>query len=84
METTVRLRLEFDNILSELQKAEDLKLCWILLKPEHKTISDLASYLLRVFDLQNACPGGLLLSVILSLCFSDFSDVNWSKWFLGL
>uniref|UniRef100_A0A2P2KS53 Coilin n=1 Tax=Rhizophora mucronata TaxID=61149 RepID=A0A2P2KS53_RHIMU len=63
METTVRLRLEFDNILSELQKAEDLKLCWILLKPEHKTISDLASYLLRVFDLQNACPGGLLLSM---------------------
>uniref|UniRef100_A0A2P2J5T2 Coilin n=1 Tax=Rhizophora mucronata TaxID=61149 RepID=A0A2P2J5T2_RHIMU len=59
----VRLRLEFDATLSKSQKTEELRQCWILLKPEHQTISDLASYLLRVFNLQNSCPSGLLLSM---------------------
>ncbi|KAG5240768.1 coilin [Salix suchowensis] len=42
---------------------EGLRKCWILLKPQHKTISDLSSHILRVFDLHNACPHGLLLSM---------------------
>ncbi|KAJ6351542.1 hypothetical protein OIU78_007459 [Salix suchowensis] len=60
METT-RLRLVFDNALNTM--TEGLRKCWILLKPQHKTISDLSSHILRVFDLHNACPHGLLLSM---------------------
>ncbi|EEF32350.1 conserved hypothetical protein [Ricinus communis] len=58
---TVRLRLVFDQILSKVQNTQGLKRCWILLKPQHQTISDLSSYLLNVFNLQNHCPHGLLL-----------------------
>ncbi|KAJ6430378.1 hypothetical protein OIU84_021725 [Salix udensis] len=60
METT-RLRLVFDNASNTM--TEGLIKCWILLKPQHKTISDLSSHILRVFDLHNACPHGLLLSM---------------------
>ncbi|KDP26679.1 hypothetical protein JCGZ_17837 [Jatropha curcas] len=60
---TVRLRLEFDQVLSKSQKSLNLKRCWILLKPQHRTISDLSDYLLHAFDLQNDFPNGLLLSM---------------------
>ncbi|KAJ6431078.1 hypothetical protein OIU84_018552 [Salix udensis] len=35
----------------------------MLLKPQHKTISDLSTHILQVFDLHNACPSGLFLSM---------------------
>lgn len=64
METT-RLRLEFtdkEGILSQSQKSEGLQRCWLLLKPHHhKTIADLAAYILHAFQLQPSCPHGLLL-----------------------
>ncbi|XP_034909909.1 coilin isoform X2 [Populus alba] len=58
---TVRLRLVLDNALTTT--TEGLRKCWILLKPQHRTISDLSSHILHVFDLHNACPSGLLLSM---------------------
>eukprot|EP00258_Populus_trichocarpa_P047618 XP_024463637.1 coilin isoform X4 [Populus trichocarpa] len=58
---TVRLRLVLDNALNTT--TEGLRKCWILLKPQHKTISDLSSHIFHVFDLHNACPHGLLLSM---------------------
>nr|XP_027096364.1 coilin-like [Coffea arabica] len=62
METT-RLRLEFtdkEGILSQSQKSEGLQRCWLLLKPHHhKTIADLAAYILHAFQLQPSCPHGL-------------------------
>ncbi|KAJ6898287.1 coilin-like isoform X2 [Populus alba x Populus x berolinensis] len=58
---TVRLRLVLDNPLTTT--TEGLRKCWILLKPQHRTISDLSSHILHVFDLHNACPSGLLLSM---------------------
>ncbi|CAL1395338.1 unnamed protein product [Linum trigynum] len=61
---TVRLRLTFDKALSDsLEKTDGLKRFWVLLNPQHKTISDLSHYLLDAFDLHNACPDGLLLSM---------------------
>ncbi|KAG8641693.1 hypothetical protein MANES_12G021100v8 [Manihot esculenta] len=60
---SVRLRLVFGHILSKSHETEGLKRCWILLKPQLQTISDLSSYLLHVFDLQNDCPRGLILSM---------------------
>ncbi|CAN1152210.1 COIL [Linum perenne] len=61
----VRLRLVFDQVLAESlkKKTNGLKRFWVLLKPQHKTISDLSRYLLDVFDLHNASPQGLLLSM---------------------
>ncbi|KAJ6903876.1 hypothetical protein NC651_021138 [Populus alba x Populus x berolinensis] len=58
---TARLRLVLDNALNTT--TEGFRKCWILLKPQHKTISDLSSHILHVFDLHNACPHGLLLSM---------------------
>ncbi|KAJ9176300.1 hypothetical protein P3X46_011630 [Hevea brasiliensis] len=60
---SVRLRLVFDHILSKSHKTQGLRRCWILLKPQLQTISDLSSYLLNAFDLQNECPSGLILSM---------------------
>ncbi|KAL3511354.1 hypothetical protein ACH5RR_030755 [Cinchona calisaya] len=64
METT-RLRLEFkdeEGILSQSQKSEGLKRCWILLKPHiHKTIADVTTYILHAFQLHPSCPHGLIL-----------------------
>ncbi|KAA8529651.1 hypothetical protein F0562_034249 [Nyssa sinensis] len=62
---TVRLRFVFEDrhILSKLQKLEGLKRSWLLLKPQHETISDLSSYLLHIFDLDHSCPNGLHLSM---------------------
>ncbi|KAF8390521.1 hypothetical protein HHK36_025048 [Tetracentron sinense] len=62
---TVRLRLLFDDrhLLSKSRKSEGLKRSWLLLKPEHETISDLASQLIFTFDLEDSCPNGLILSM---------------------
>ncbi|KAL5552774.1 hypothetical protein UlMin_040175 [Ulmus minor] len=61
----LKLRLVFQdrNILSKSQRKEGLKRSWILMKPHHDTISDFAAYLLYVFDLDDACPHGLVLSM---------------------
>ncbi|KAF4366219.1 hypothetical protein F8388_014937 [Cannabis sativa] len=61
----VRLRLVFDDrqLLTKSQKNEGLKRSWILLQPNHHTISDLSDYILHVFDLDEACPNGLVLSI---------------------
>ncbi|XP_024196820.1 coilin isoform X2 [Rosa chinensis] len=65
MTETVRLRVEFKDrhILSKSQSTDGLRRSWILLKPQHRTISDLAAYLLHVFDLHDSCPDGLLISM---------------------
>ncbi|XP_057497050.1 coilin-like isoform X3 [Actinidia eriantha] len=64
MEAT-RLRVAFEDrhILSESQKSEGLKRSWLLLKPQHDTISDLSSYLAHIFDLHRSCPHGIKLSM---------------------
>ncbi|KAM5567982.1 coilin [Rosa sericea] len=65
MTETVRLRVEFKDrhILRKSQRTDGLRRSWILLKPQHRTISDLAAYLLHVFDLHDSCPDGLLISM---------------------
>ncbi|XP_065875018.1 coilin [Euphorbia lathyris] len=60
---TVRLRLTFDHILNKSLKTRGLDRCWVQLKPQHQTISDLSSYILHAFNLQDECPRGLLLSM---------------------
>lgn len=64
METVrVRVVLEDPDLLNKTQNSEGLRRSWLLLKPQHKTISDLSSYLLRIFNLHDFCPNGLLLSM---------------------
>ncbi|XP_038712844.1 coilin-like isoform X2 [Tripterygium wilfordii] len=64
METArVRVLFEDRNVLSKSQKKLGLRRSWILLKPQQETISDLASYLLHIFHLHDACPHGLILSM---------------------
>uniref|UniRef100_A0A5B6YIN3 Putative coilin isoform X3 n=1 Tax=Davidia involucrata TaxID=16924 RepID=A0A5B6YIN3_DAVIN len=62
---TVRVRLVFEDrhMLSKSQKSEGLKRTWLVLKPEHGTISDLSSHLIHIFELDHSCPNGLLLSM---------------------
>ncbi|KAL6547424.1 hypothetical protein OROMI_023145 [Orobanche minor] len=60
-----RIRLVFkdDDILSETQKLNGLTRSWVLLKShQYVTVSDVASHLLRAFQLHQSCPHGLLLS----------------------
>ncbi|RXH72170.1 hypothetical protein DVH24_033708 [Malus domestica] len=61
----VRLRVAFKerHILSKSQRTQGLRRSWILLKPHHRTISNLAAYLLHAFDLHRSCPDGLLISM---------------------
>ncbi|GAB4840479.1 hypothetical protein Ancab_021248 [Ancistrocladus abbreviatus] len=61
----VRIRTVFGDgdILSKSQKSDGLKRSWLLLKPQHETISDVISHLLHSFDLHRSCPNGLLLSM---------------------
>ncbi|KAK9934555.1 hypothetical protein M0R45_021694 [Rubus argutus] len=65
MTESVRLRVEFKDrhILSKSQRTDGLRRSWILLQPQHRTIADLAAYLLHVFDLHDSCPDGLLISM---------------------
>lgn len=61
----LRLRLVFDDrgMLTKSQKLEGLKHSWILLKPHFLTVSDVVSYVFHRFDLSNACPNGIVLSM---------------------
>lgn len=65
MMETVRLRVLFrdKDLLTESLSKEGLSRSWIVLKSHLRTISDLSSYILSVFRLQDACPCGLILSV---------------------
>ncbi|KAF9605469.1 hypothetical protein IFM89_017488 [Coptis chinensis] len=62
---TVRLRVVFEDrhLLTKTQKSQGLKRTWILLKPGLETISDLTSYLIHSFNLRNASPDTLHLSM---------------------
>ncbi|XP_047327527.1 coilin-like [Impatiens glandulifera] len=62
---TIRLRVSFEDrhILSKLQKSERLKRSWLLLSPQHKTISDVSYYLIEAFQLAHTCPNGIVLSM---------------------
>ncbi|XP_072060695.1 coilin isoform X1 [Arachis hypogaea] len=59
----VRVRVVFEegHMLSKSKKKEGLKRCWLLLKPQYKTISDLSSHLQNVFKLHRTCPNGITL-----------------------
>ncbi|XP_047316759.1 coilin-like [Impatiens glandulifera] len=61
----VRLRVAFEDrhMLTRLQKSEGLKQSWILLDPQHQTISDISSYLIDAFQLAHTCSNGLILSM---------------------
>ncbi|ONK63099.1 uncharacterized protein A4U43_C03F19340 [Asparagus officinalis] len=65
MEDPLRVRVVLDDrkMLTKSQRSEGLKHCWILLRPEIATISDLALLVYRSFNLQRSCPNGLLLSM---------------------
>ncbi|TKY47696.1 DNA ligase isoform X2 [Spatholobus suberectus] len=65
MAETVRLRVVFEDrgMLSKSKKKEGLKRCWFLLKPQHSTISDVASRLHTTFRLHRTCPHGIILSM---------------------
>ncbi|XP_020245336.1 coilin-like [Asparagus officinalis] len=65
MEDPLRVRVAFDDrkMLTKSQRSEGLKHCWILLRPDIATISDLALHVHRSFNLQRSCPNGLLLSM---------------------
>ncbi|KAJ7945461.1 Coilin [Quillaja saponaria] len=65
MNETVRLRLVFEerHILGKSKKKEGLNRSWVLLKPQHKTISDLTSHLIHTFRLNRSCPYGIILSM---------------------
>ncbi|KAL1289940.1 hypothetical protein AAHE18_20G094100 [Arachis hypogaea] len=59
----VRVRVVFEegHMLSKSKKKEGLKRCWLLLKPQYKTISDLSSHLQNAFKLHRTCPNGITL-----------------------
>lgn len=66
MEESRRVRLFFKDkeaILNQSQKSQGFKRCWVLLKPQHRTIADLSAYILNVFGLSPSCPQGLILCV---------------------
>ncbi|CAJ1854057.1 unnamed protein product [Sphenostylis stenocarpa] len=63
MAEMVRLRVVFEDrgMLSKSKKKEGLNRCWFLLKPQHNTISDVASHLHNTFGLHRTCPRGIIL-----------------------
>ncbi|XP_027913012.1 coilin [Vigna unguiculata] len=65
MAEMVRLRVVFEDpgMLSKSKKKEGLNRCWFLLKPQHSTISDVASHLHNTFRLHRTCPRGIILSM---------------------
>ncbi|KAL9332736.1 hypothetical protein ACSQ67_002346 [Phaseolus vulgaris] len=65
MAEMVRLRVVFEDrgMLSKSKKKEGLNRCWFLLKPQHSTISDVASHLHNAFRLHRTCPRGIILSM---------------------
>ncbi|KAJ0989460.1 hypothetical protein J5N97_007816 [Dioscorea zingiberensis] len=61
-----RVRVVFDDyrhVLTKPQRLEGLKSCWLLLRPELTTISDLASHVFHRFHLRQSCPLGVVLSI---------------------
>ncbi|XP_074576276.1 uncharacterized protein LOC141832791 isoform X4 [Curcuma longa] len=63
-EGTVRLRVEFDDhLLTESQKSEGFVRCWLLVRPDFTTVSDVAAHILRTFALDGTCPDGIILSM---------------------
>ncbi|XP_030475021.2 coilin isoform X2 [Syzygium oleosum] len=61
----VRVRLSFEDrrLLSKPHRKEGLKRSWVLLKPHHETISDLAAHVVHAFGLWDSCPDGVVLSM---------------------
>ncbi|KAG6531755.1 hypothetical protein ZIOFF_005575 [Zingiber officinale] len=63
-EGTVRLRVEFDDhLLTESQKSEGFVRCWLLVRSDFTTVSDVAAHILRTFALDGTCPDGIILSM---------------------
>ncbi|KAL8201332.1 hypothetical protein R6Q57_012671 [Mikania cordata] len=63
---SLRVRLVFDDrsILSETQRSDAMNNSWLLLKlQQHRTISDVCTHLLHIFNLHRSCPNGILLSM---------------------
>ncbi|KAJ8458128.1 hypothetical protein OPV22_031054 [Ensete ventricosum] len=65
MEDAVRLRVEFEDrrVLTKTQRLAGLRRCWLVLRSELSTVSDLAAHLVRAFNLHHSCPHGVLLSM---------------------
>ncbi|ONK68213.1 uncharacterized protein A4U43_C05F8870 [Asparagus officinalis] len=88
MEDPLRVRVVLDDrkMLTKSQRSEGLKHCWILLRPEIATISDLALLVYRSFNLQRSCPNGLLLSIDVSqaiVCVIAFQIANFGESMIG-
>ncbi|GKC86272.1 coilin-like protein isoform X1 [Tanacetum coccineum] len=63
---SLRLRLVFKDrtILSQKQRSDGMDHCWLLIKPQlHKTIADVCTHLVHVFELNRSCPNGVLLTM---------------------
>ncbi|PWA57659.1 Coilin [Artemisia annua] len=63
---SLRLRLVFKDrtILTQKQRSDGMNHCWLLIKPQqHKTIADVCSHLVHVFELNRSCPNGVLLTM---------------------
>ncbi|KAK1314951.1 hypothetical protein QJS10_CPA06g01237 [Acorus calamus] len=63
MEPPVRLRLHFHGVLTKSQKSDGLKRCWILLRPDLATVSDLSCHIARSFEIASSSSDGLVLSM---------------------
>ncbi|XP_071695647.1 coilin-like [Rutidosis leptorrhynchoides] len=63
---SLRLRLVFEDrsILTKIQRSDGMNQSWILLKSQqYRTISDVCTYLLHIFQLHRSCPNGIILSM---------------------
>ncbi|KAK9052717.1 hypothetical protein SSX86_029347 [Deinandra increscens subsp. villosa] len=63
---SLRVRLVFEDrsILTKTQRSDGMNHTWILLKlQQHRTISDVCTYLLHIFKLHHSCPNGIMLSM---------------------
>nr|GEU83927.1 hypothetical protein [Tanacetum cinerariifolium] len=63
---SLRLRLVFKDrtILSQKQRSDGMNHSWLLIKPQlHKTIADVCTHLVHVFELNRSCPNGVLLTM---------------------
>lgn len=66
----MRIRLVFEDrrILSKYQKKQGLTRSWVVLNSKcQRTVSEFSDHLFRTFNLFEACPHGLTLSVRLFL-----------------
>ncbi|KAI3713870.1 hypothetical protein L1987_72457 [Smallanthus sonchifolius] len=63
---SLRVRLVFQDrsILTKTQRSDGMNHSWLLLKlQQHRTISDVCTHLLHIFNLHRSCPNGILLSM---------------------